>query len=128
MKSKKDIVRERIEKEAGRLTQEGEEWSGEEIACAVRLYLHGYGFRTIGKKLKRTETSVQNVVKSDIPRNYRDCIRKAAIPLIPCGREGSLSDREKTYLAILREQGRTEQEIILIMGRPKKELVCEPPT
>lgn len=123
MKSYKQILRERHEKQYS-FTNEGEVWTTNEVTGALTSYLKGLAFKTIGKELGRSWTSVENVIKSDIPRNYRNCIGKYLCPLSAkrhrTGKEWS--DREKKYLKALCKGERNIIEISFVLDRSISEI------
>lgn len=122
-KSYRQILRERHAKQYS-FNKEGEEWTANEVVLAVLSYLKGMAFKTIGKELGRSWTSVENVVKSDIPRNYRKCIDKYLIKKTPkrhrTGKEWS--DREKKYLKSLHKGKRNIIEMSFVLDRGISEI------
>lgn len=120
MPSKKNVDKDRLAKELGGLDRDGEVWTPDDAYLLLSMYLTGnLGLLQIAKHLKRDVEGVDTMLKSKIPRNYRQVIDKV-VRKIHNRRDRTeevWSPRERLYLDILLSQGRTVEECSVVLAR-----------
>lgn len=97
-------------------------WSTQELLDVLDIYLSGYGL--LAASHCRGLEATANVIRSDIPRDYRGCVKWLEGPKSRRRRKGaSWHPIEVRYLMRLRKRGRTDSEIELILGRDGQEIM-----
>jgi hypothetical protein len=96
-------------------------WESPELRKALSDYLNGVGLVDIAAECLRSTEGVRNMIKSDLPRNYRKCI--GWLPPATFERAGKpwLIVEDK-YLMRLRQQGRDTHDMVVILNRPRWEV------
>jgi hypothetical protein len=93
-------------------------WTPEEYAKALDMYFGGSGLATISHHLNRTPRAVEDLIRHDIPRNYRSVIVKIA----KRERSGAWHANEVDYLRILDGHGLTREQVCHVLGRSPEEV------
>ena len=120
IKSYKKIVQERQLRE-GRLCNSSKAWTSQDFQHALKRYLQGAGFKTIGSELKRYYSAVEDVIKNDLPRNYRDCL---TIHFVSNDARDfdELTHREAVYIRLLLDHKRTIAEVGMVVCRSPEQV------
>lgn len=98
-------------------------WTGEEIAKALDAYLDGKGITAAAEASGHTKSAVSDVIRNDLPRNYRGCVSWMLPQAIQFRRDGrNFTLAEDNYLLKLTRRKRPLTELIAIFGRPRAQI------
>ncbi len=79
-------------------------WTNEELRNLVDDYLLGMGIESLTQKYSRTIRSIEDIIRHDIPRNYRDVISRLRIDSTDSRDDIPWSYHEKNYLILLSDK------------------------
>jgi hypothetical protein len=93
-------------------------WNDVDMITALDTYLDGGGIAEASKVLGRSRKSIANIIRSDLPRNYRNCVKWMECAAAHGRRKDKeWSIREDQYLSKLVRKHRTIHQIMIILGR-----------
>lgn len=91
---------------------------------ALDVYLSGKGIAAAAKTVGRGVRATENMLLSDLPRNYRNCITWVVDEQAQSERwkDNKWTQVERKYLVLLRKHKRTVPEMCKLLGRTPFEL------
>jgi hypothetical protein len=98
-------------------------WEPQELRKALDTYLDGHGMAKAAEDCARGLEAVRNMIRSDMPRNYRGCVYWLPAGLVEFARAGRpWLIVEERYLMKLIRRRRQAKEMVIILARPWHEI------